>query len=264
LFQSSFRSFFLSNKTKKRRLEAAVQAIQLKWGSQALRKGAPPAVASSFPALPTGLTALDRMLRGGLPLGHITEIIGQSTSGKRTLALHCVAQAQSRYSCVYVDLAQTFDPVYAAACHVDLAHLPIATPADPARALDLACDLANGGHFGLIVFDSTAELLSGSFPPGAAAATLRRLHHNLNGQPSALLFLTTPFFDEPGAPANYPFGFDLGQVAALRLLISRQRWLRQHGSIRGYEAQVSVLRSRWSAAGQQAAVRIAFNGVRVT
>jgi RecA/RadA recombinase len=254
----------LSEKARKRRLEAAVQAIQLKWGSQSLRRGAPPAAVSSIPVLPTGLAPLDRALAiGGLPLGHITELIGQPTSGKRTLALHVLAQAQSRYPCVYLDLAQTFDPVYAAACHVDLARLPIAVPADPAQALDLVCDLASGGHFGLIVFDSTAELVSGSFPPGATTAALRRLRHNLQDQPSALLFLTTPFFGEPGSPANYPTGFNLQQAAALRLAVSRQRWLRQHGNIRGYEAQISVLHSRWSAAGQQATVRIVLNGVHV-
>lgn len=254
----------MSGNTKKRRLEAAVQAIQLKWGSQALRKGASSAAVSSLSVLPTGLTALDRALAiGGLPLGHITELLGQPTSGKRTLALHCVAQAQKRFPCIYLDLAQTFDPAYAAACHVDLARLPIATPADPAQALDLACDLANGGRFGLIVFDSTTELMGGSFMPGAAAAALRRLRHALQGQSSALLFLTTPLFGPPGSPVNYPPGFALHQVAALRLALSRQRWLRQEGHLRGYRAQVSVLHSRWSAPGRQATVRIVLNGVRV-
>lgn len=238
----------------KRRLEATVQAVQLKWGSQALRKGAAP-IAASVPALPTGLPHLDRILAiGGLPLGHISELAGQSTSGKRTLALHILAQAQGRFPCIYLDLAQTLDPAYATACHVDLSQLVIATPAGPAQALDLVCDLAAGGHFGLVVFDSTPALADAVLPSGAVA--LRRLRQALHGQASAVLFLTTP--------GGSPPGFGLEQGAALRLLVSRQRWLRRlGGGIRGYEAQVTVLRSRWSEAGRQTRVRITFNGVHV-
>jgi hypothetical protein len=240
----------------KRRLEATVQAVQLKWGSQALRKGAAP-IAASVPALPTGLPHLDHILAiGGLPLGHISELAGQSTSGKRTLALHVLARAQGRFPCIYLDLAQTLDPAYAVACHVDLSQLVIATPASPGQALDLVCDLAAGGHFGLIIFDSTVALSTAPLPPGAAAAALRRLRQALHGQASAVLFLTTP--------GGSPPGFGLEQGAALRLLVSRQRWLRRlGGGIRGYEAQVTVLRSRWSEAGRQTRVRITFNGVHV-
>jgi recombination protein RecA len=249
----------LSLSPKKKRLEAAVQAVQQKWGQQALHKGTLSTAASSPPSLSTGLPTLDRILRiGGLPLGHISELIGQSTSGKRTLALHILAQAQSQTPCLYLDLARTFDPAYAAACHVDLSRLAIAAPANPTQALNLASDLTRGGHFGLVVFDSTEELhptLSG------AAATLRRLRQTLAGKPSALLFLTSP-----GSEASdlYPPGFDLAQAAALRLEVSRQRWLRQRGSVRGYEARVAVVRSRWTEPGGQTTVRIMLNGVRVT
>ena len=98
----------MSHSHKKRRLEAAVQAVQLKWGQQALHKGTLPTATSSPPSLSTGLPTLDRVLRiGGLPLGHISELIGQPTSGKRTLALHILAQSQRRYPCLYLDLTQT-------------------------------------------------------------------------------------------------------------------------------------------------------------
>ena len=263
-----------SRAANKRRLEAAVQAIQQRWGSQALNKGMPPSTEGTFPegksaatavpSLSTGLPTLDAILvTGGVPMGHISELIGQPTSGKRTLALHILARAQQDHPCAYIDLAQTFDPAYAAGCHVDLSRLAIVAPTDPVQALDLACDLTVGGHFGLVVFDSTSDLLLGAFAPGAPAVALRRLRHHLAGQASALLFLTTAFFDQPGSAHNYPAGFDLGQAAALRLVMSRQRWLRRYGIIRGYEAQVAVLRSRWSRPGQQALVRIAFNGVHV-
>jgi recombination protein RecA len=249
----------LSQLHKKKRLEAAVQAVQQKWGHQALHKGAFPA-ASSTPSLSTGLPSLDRLLRiGGLPLGHISELIGQPTSGKRTLALHILAQTQPRTPCLYLDLAQTFDPAYAVACHVDLSRLSLAAPASPAAALDLACDLAGGGHFGLVVFDSTAELRIAALP--GAAAALRRLRQALAGKPSALLFLTSP---APELSTPYPPGFDLAQAAALRLEVNRQRWLRQRGSVRGYEARVAILRSRWAEPGGQTTVRIILDGICVT
>lgn len=282
-----------------KRLEAAVQAIQGRWGAQALQKGArPTAEKSPVPCLPTGLTALDSILTiGGLPLGHVSELIGQPTSGKRTLALHILAHAQGRHPCLYIDLAQTFDPVYAAACRVNLARLAIAAPASPGQALDLACDLAAGGRFGLLIFDSTSELLTEALPPAAAAAVLRRLRQALLRQPTAFLFLTTAAVGQAGlAPASkqlgrlaqaapaercaktgpgansdldselsnsYPPGFALNQEAAVRLLVQRARWQRAGGRIAGYSARVAVLRNRWGRPGQETTLRVTFNGVHL-
>ncbi|MEA3337095.1 MAG: hypothetical protein U9R25_14390 [Chloroflexota bacterium] len=264
---------------RKRRLDAAVQAIQQKWGTQAIHKGKSSVADSAVPCLPTGLLSLDRILstsgnsgtdvqearhQGGLPLGHISEMIGQPTSGKRTLALRVLAHTQRRHPCVYIDLAQTFDPAYAAACKVDLSRLSIATPANPRQALNLIGDLTAGGHFALIVFDSTAELLTEAMPESATAAMLRRLLQTLHGKHCVLLFLTTPFFGEADSAHNYPAGFNLAQAAALRLLIDRDRWLRRRdGNIQGYEAQVKVLRHRWGRVGRQTSVQITFNGVHV-
>jgi hypothetical protein len=215
--------------------------------------------------LPTGLNALDHILAiGGLPLGHISELIGQPTSGKRTLALHMLAHAQQRHACVYIDLAQTFDPVYAAACRVNLARLAIAAPARPAQALDLAHDLAAGGKFGLIVFDSTAELLTEAMPAAVAAAVLRRLRQALLDRPTALLFITTPYFGAAGSlDGNYPPGFDLEQAAAMRLLVQRARWRRDGGRIAGYSARLVVQRNRWGRPGQETTVHVTFNGVKL-
>lgn len=248
----------MSTRRQKKRLEAAVQAIQDQWGAQALQKGArSPARNTPAPCLPTGLTALDHILAsGGLPLGHISELIGQPTSGKRTLALHILATNQERHPCLYVNLTQAFDPAYAAACQVNLARLVLATPAGPSQALELAGDLAAGGKFGLIVFDSTADLLAEPLPPAAAAATLRRLRQALFGQPTALLFLST-------APRHYPPGFALDQAAAVRLQVQQERWLHEGQRMAGYSARITVLRDRWSLPGRQTTVHVTFNGVHL-
>lgn len=249
----------MSGSRQKKRLEATVQAIQGKWGAQALQQGARPAAGTApTPCLPTGLTALDHILAiGGLPLGHISELIGQPTSGKRTLALQMLAHAQRRHPCVYIDLAQTFDPVYAAACRVDLARLAIAAPTGPDQALDLLCDLAAGGKFGLLLFDSTTELLAAALRPSAAAAALRRLRQALLNQPTALLCLTTPASDVD----SYPPGFALDQAAALRLRVQRERWHYDGDRIAGYRAQVVVLRNRWGLPGLSTTIRVTLNGV---
>lgn len=255
----------MSRPGQKKRLEAAVQAIQGKWGVQALQRGARPHPGSApVPCLPTGLAALDHILAiGGLPLGHISELTGQPTSGKRTLALHILAHAQERHPCLYIDLARTFDPAYAAACRVNLARLAIAAPASPGQALDLACDLAAGGRFGLLVFDSTAELRDEALSPAAAAAALRRLRQALLNQPSALLFLSAPGSKGAGPAGDYPPGFALDQAAAVRLAVQRARWQRDGERIAGYSARIAVLRHRWAAPGQETTVRVTFNGVHL-
>jgi RecA/RadA recombinase len=177
--------------------------------------------------------------------------------------LHILGHAQQRHPCLYIDLARTFDPAYAAACRVNLAQLAIAAPASPSQALDLACDLAAGGRFGLLIFDSTAELHSGSLRPDAAATVLRRLRQALLDQPTALLFLSTPNQGMIDSLANYPPGFALPQAAAVRLTVQRARWQRDGQRIAGYSARLAVLRHRWAAAGQETMVRVTFNGVHL-
>ncbi|HNS03919.1 MAG TPA: hypothetical protein PKM78_16245 [Anaerolineae bacterium] len=255
----------MSEPGRKKRLEAAVQAIQGQWGAQALQKGARPRPDSApVPSLSTGLAALDHILAiGGLPLGHISELIGQPTSGKRTLALHILAHVQERRPCLYIDLARTFDPAYAAACRVNLARLAIAAPASPGQALDLACDLATGGRFGLLLFDSTDELRQAPPPPAAAAAALRRLRQALLNQPTALLFLSLPSPTAGPGRSHSPPGFDLEQAAAVRLAVQRARWQRDGSRIAGYSAQVAVLRHRWAAPGQETTLHVTFNGVHL-
>lgn len=255
----------VSKPGQKKRLEAAVQAIQGKWGAQALQKGARPAPGHPpVPSLSTGLAALDHILAiGGLPLGHITELIGQPTSGKRTLALHILAHAQQRHPCLYIDLPRTFDPAYAAACRVNLARLTLAAPSSPSQALDLVCDLAAGGRFGLLIFDSSDDLLASAPPARAAAAALRRLRQALLDQPTALLFLTAP---DPAAgrfSGHYPPGFALDQAAAVRLAVQRGHWQRDGQRIAGYSARLAVLRHRWAAPGQETTVHVTFNGVHL-
>ena len=114
---------------RQRQLDMAVAAIRLRYGPKALVKGKPPAAIGgtvAVPHIPTGFPPLDRALGiGGLPKGKISELVGPATSGKTTLALKFLAQAQADGGQVgYIDQARYFDPDYAHRCDLDLSRLP--------------------------------------------------------------------------------------------------------------------------------------------
>ncbi len=101
--------------TRTRQLQQALAAIQRRWGSDAVRPLS--ALRDGLVCIPTGYPALDEPLRGGVPCGQVAELSGAPTSGATTLALRIVAEAQAQHRlAVLVDLSQTFDARYAAAC----------------------------------------------------------------------------------------------------------------------------------------------------
>ena len=109
--------------------------------------------------LPTGSLALDHALGGGFPMGRIVELGGPESSGKTTLAIHAIAEAQKRdMVCAMIDAEHAFDPVYAEAIGVDTESLLISQPDNGEEAIDLAEALIHTGEVNVIVIDSTANL----------------------------------------------------------------------------------------------------------
>lgn len=109
----------------------------------------------------SGSIALDRALGiGGLPRGRIVEIYGPESSGKSTLALHAVANAQKLGSVAYIDTEHAIDPVYAKALGVDVDNLLISQPDDAEQALEIAELLIDSGQVSMIVLDSVAAMSS--------------------------------------------------------------------------------------------------------
>src|ERR1700757_377910 len=105
--------------------------------------------------IPTGSIALDRALGiGGLPRGRIVELYGPEASGKSTLALHLVANAQKLGTVAYVDSEYCVDPSYAAALGVDLDNLLLAQPDNAEQAFQIIEELTDSGDVSLIVLDS--------------------------------------------------------------------------------------------------------------
>lgn len=111
--------------------------------------------------IPTGSVTLDRALRvGGMPRGRLAEVIGPESTGKSTLLQHLIAEAQvQNENCLLVDMEHSLDPVYAAACGVDLDKLWICQPDYGEMALNVVEECVDSGAFGLICLDSIASLV---------------------------------------------------------------------------------------------------------
>ncbi|MEI2706740.1 MAG: ATPase domain-containing protein [Ilumatobacteraceae bacterium] len=111
-------------------------------------------------AVPTGALALDLALGvGGLPRGRVVEIFGPESSGKSTLAMHVVAEAQRNGGiCAYVDAEHAMDPVYARAIGVDIDQLLISQPDTGEQALEITDMLVRSGALDIVVIDSVAAL----------------------------------------------------------------------------------------------------------
>jgi recombination protein RecA len=244
---------------QQRQLDAAVAAIHRRFGPGALIKGKPARAidgVSAVPHIPTGFSALDRALGiGGLPKGKLCEIVGPATSGKTTLALKFLAQAQAGGRQVgYIDQALYFDPDYAYRCEVDLSRLVVGTVHDLREALAATESLARSGGLSALVFDALDFLWTDPGATASLAATLNRLPLALARSGMALLVL------HESAEGSSPALSALAHHAAIRLQVVREEWIREQGDIRGYQARVEVLKNRLGPAGRKISLAIKFNG----
>ena len=144
---------------KKKALETALQQIEKNFGKgTVMRLGDKPEM--NVDAIPTGSLALDAALGiGGVPKGRIIEIYGQESSGKTTLALHIVAEAQKKGGEVaFVDAEHALDPTYAAAIGVDIDSMLVSQPDTGEQALEITDALVRSGAVDVVVVDSVAAL----------------------------------------------------------------------------------------------------------
>ena len=144
---------------KQKALETALSQIEKQFGKGAVMRLGQNA-AMKVDAIPTGSLSLDMALGiGGLPKGRITEIYGPESSGKTTLALHCIAEAQKNGGiAAFIDVEHALDPVYAAALGVDIDSLLVSQPDTGEDALEITEALVRSGAIDIIVIDSVAAL----------------------------------------------------------------------------------------------------------
>jgi recombination protein RecA len=211
--------------------------------------------------LSTGALALDLALGvGGLPRGRVVEIFGPESSGKSTLAMHVVAEAQRNGGiCAYIDAEHAMDPAYAAAIGVDIDELLISQPDTGEQALEIADTLIRSGALDVVVIDSVAALTPraeiegemGDSHVGLQARlmsqALRKLTANLNKSHTICIFinqLREKIGVMFGSPETTPGGRALKFYSSVRLDIRRIESLKDGVEVVGNRTRVKVVKNK--------------------
>jgi len=249
-------------------LEMAMGQIEKQFGKGAImRLGERPNV--GIEAIPTGALALDLALGiGGLPRGRVVEIFGPESSGKSTLAMHVVAEAQRNGGvCAYIDAEHAMDPVYAAAIGVNVDDLYISQPDTGEQGLEIADMLIRSGALDVVVIDSVAALVPRAEIEGEMGDThvglqarlmsqaLRKLTANLNRSRTICIFinqLREKIGVMFGSPETTPGGRALKFYSSVRLDIRRIESIKDGAEITGNRTRVKVVKNKVSAPFKQA------------
>ena len=253
---------------KGKALEMAIGQIERQFGKGSImRMGESPRM--TIESISTGAMALDIALGiGGLPRGRIVEIFGPESSGKSTLALHVVAEAQRNGGiCAYIDAEHALDPVYAKAIGVDIDELLISQPDTGEQALEIADTLIRSGALDVLVIDSVAALTPraeiegemGDSHVGLQARlmsqALRKLTANLSRSKTIALFvnqLREKIGVMYGSPEVTPGGRALKFYASVRLDIRRIESIKDGADAVGNRTRVKVVKNKVAPPFQQA------------
>jgi recombination protein RecA len=245
---------------RQKALEAALASIDKQFGKGSImRMGEKGTMA--IEAVPTGALALDVALGvGGLPRGRVVEIFGPESSGKSTLAMHVVAEAQRNGGiCAYIDAEHAMDPVYAKAIGVDIDQLLISQPDTGEQALEIADMLVRSGALDIVVIDSVAALTPraeiegemGDSHVGLQARlmsqALRKLTANLNRSKTIAIFinqLREKIGVMFGSPETTPGGRALKFYSSVRLDIRRIESIKDGTEVVGNRTRVKVVKNK--------------------
>src|SRR5947207_1936848 len=150
-----------SSMDKTKALDAALSQIERAFGKGSIMRLGANQKAAEIEVVSTGSLGLDIALGvGGLPRGRVIEIFGPESSGKTTLALHCIAEAQKKGGiCAFIDAEHALDPVYARKLGVNVDDLLISQPDAGEQALEIADTLVRSGAVDILVIDSVAALV---------------------------------------------------------------------------------------------------------
>ena len=253
---------------KEKALEVALGAIDKQFGKGSImRMGEKQSLGIDF--IPTGALPLDIALGiGGLPRGRIVEIFGPESSGKSTLAMHIVAEAQRNGGiCAYVDAEHAMDPIYAKAIGVDTDNLLISQPDTGEQALEIVDMLVRSGALDVVVIDSVAALTPraeiegemGDSHMGLQARlmsqAMRKLTANLNKSNTVAVFinqLREKIGVMFGSPETTPGGRALKFYSSVRLDIRRIETIKDGVEVVGSRTRVKVVKNKVSPPFKQA------------
>ncbi len=241
-------------------LDVALAAIDKQFGKGSImRMGEKGSMA--IEAIQTGALALDVALGvGGLPRGRVVEIFGPESSGKSTLAMHVVAEAQRNGGiCAYIDAEHAMDPIYARAIGVDIDQLLISQPDTGEQALEIADMLVRSGALDVVVIDSVAALTPRAEIEGEMGDThvglqarlmsqaLRKLTGSLNRTNTIMIFinqLREKIGVMFGSPETTPGGRALKFYASVRLDIRRIESIKDGAEVVGSRTRVKVVKNK--------------------
>ena len=245
---------------RQKNLEMALSQIEKQFGKGSVMKMGEKGT-MAIESISTGALALDLALGiGGLPRGRVTEIYGPESSGKSTLALHVVAEAQRNGGiCAYIDAEHALDPVYARAIGVDVDELLISQPDTGEQALEITDMLIRSGAIDVVVIDSVAALTPraeiegemGDSHVGLQARlmsqALRKLTANLNRSRTIAVFinqLREKIGVMFGSPETTPGGRALKFYSSVRLDIRRIESIKDGVEVVGNRTRVKVVKNK--------------------
>ena len=248
------------NSEKMRALEAALGQIEKQFGKGSVMKLGD-FQAMNVEAIPTGALSLDIALGiGGIPRGRIVEVYGPESSGKTTLALHMIAEAQKLGGeAAFIDAEHALDPVYAKHLGVDIDNLIVSQPDTGEQALEIAEALVRSGALDVIVIDSVAALVPKAEIDGdmgdshiglqarLMSQALRKLAGAINKSKSVIIFINQlrekvgVMFGNPETTAG---GRALKYYASVRLDIRKVENIKQDGEVVGNRARVKVVKNK--------------------
>ena len=249
---------------KLKALEAAIGQIEKSFGKGSVMKMGQNDIAEDIEAVSTGSLGLDIALGiGGLPKGRIIEIYGPESSGKTTLALHAVAEAQKNGgACAFVDAEHALDPSYARKLGVDLDELLISQPDAGEQALEIADTLVRSGAIDVLVIDSVAALVPRAELEGEMGDThvglqarlmsqaLRKLTSSIAKSNCLVIFINQIRLKIGvmfGNPETTTGGNALKFYASVRLDIRRIGSIKDRDEVIGNQTRVKVVKNKVAA-----------------
>jgi len=248
------------NLEKRKALEVAMSQIEKQFGKGSVMKLGE-FKAMEVEAIPTGALSLDIALGiGGVPRGRIIEVFGPESSGKTTLALHVIAEAQKQGGeAAFIDAEHALDPVYAKKLGVDIDNLIVSQPDTGEQALEITEALVRSGALDVIVVDSVAALVPkaeidgdmGDSHMGLQARlmsqALRKLAGAINKSKTVLIFinqLREKIGVMFGNPETTTGGRALKFYASVRMDIRKVENIKQDGEVMGNRVRVKVIKNK--------------------
>ncbi len=246
---------------KNRALDAALTQIERAFGKGSIMRMGAKAGDQQIEVIPSGSLGLDLALGiGGMPRGRIVEIYGPESSGKTTLALHVIAEAQRRGgTCAFIDAEHALDPIYARKLGVDVDNLLLSQPDGGEQALEICDTLVRSGAIDVVVIDSVAALVPRAELEGEMGDSHVGLHARLMSQAlrkltgsvaksrTMLVFLNQIRLKIGvmfGNPETTTGGNALKFYASIRLEIRRIGQIKDREEVVGNQTRVKVVKNK--------------------